>query len=192
MKSSWLLTISTALLLPALVHGGDTEYYRHIIFDNSLTPDDYFYSYGQASGGSSIEERNGRLPVEQDTFVTPPNALRLHWQSRASGGWEAEVRVVNFRYRYPELSGKNLYLWCYSPQAIAADDLPQIMLSTTREGLQVAELPGSFSDPLPLGKFAGNLPSAQWVQVRIPLSEFQTGSIYPFRPQFVQNVLFLQ
>jgi len=127
MKSSWPLTIFTALLLPALVYGGDTEYYQHIIFDNSLTADDYFYSYGQASGGSSIEQRNGRLPVETNTFVTAPNALRLHWQSQATGGWEAEVRVVNFRYRYPELSGKNLYLWCYSPQAIAADDLPRIM-----------------------------------------------------------------
>jgi exo beta-1,2-glucooligosaccharide sophorohydrolase (non-reducing end) len=192
MKSSRLLTVFTALLLPALVYGGDTEYYRHIIFDNSLTADDYFYSYGQASGSSSIEQRNGRLPVETNTFVTAPNALRLHWESRALGGWEAEIRVVNFRYRYPELSGKNLYLWCYSPQAIAADDLPRIMLSTTREGLQVAELPGSFSDPLPLGKFAGNVPAGHWVQVRIPISEFQTGSIYPFRPQFVQNVLLLQ
>ena len=44
-----------ALLSPVFVHAGDTDYYRHIIFDNSLTPDNYFYSYGQASGGSSIE-----------------------------------------------------------------------------------------------------------------------------------------
>jgi len=61
-------------------------------------------------------------------------------------------------------------LWCHSPQAIAADDLPRIMLSTSREGLQGAEFPGSFSDPLRLGKFAGDLSAARWVQVRIPLS----------------------
>jgi hypothetical protein len=72
-------------------------------------------------------------------------------------------------------------LWCHSPQAIAADDLPRIMLSTSREGLQGAEFPGSFSDPLRLGKFAGDLLAARWVQVRIPLSEFRTGSIYKFR-----------
>lgn len=192
MKRSSGFSIFAALLLPALLPGGDTEYYRHIVFDNSLTSDSYFYSHAQASSPSSIEQRDGRLPVESRWFITPPNALRLQWQSGESGGWEAEVRVVNFRYRFPELSGRNLYLWCYSPQAIAADDLPRIMLSTTREGLQVAEFPGSFSDPLPLGKFAGDLPAARWVQVRIPLSAFRSGSIYEFRPSFVQNVLFLQ
>jgi len=191
-KFSLVLSIAAGLLFPAVLYGGDTEYYRHIVFDNSLTSDDYFYSYAQASAPSSIEQKGGRLPVESDKFVTAPNALRLHWTSQAPGGWEAEVRVVNFRYRFPEFSGRNLYFWCYSPQAIAADDLPGIMLSTTREGLQVAEFPGSFSDPLPLGKFAGNLPAGRWVQIRIPLSEFHTGSIYEFRPRFVQNVLFLQ
>jgi hypothetical protein len=35
------------------------------------------------------------------------------------------------------------------------------MLSTSREGLQGAEFPGSFSDPLRLGKFAGDLPAAR-------------------------------
>jgi exo beta-1,2-glucooligosaccharide sophorohydrolase (non-reducing end) len=191
-KFSWVSSIATALFFPALLFSGDTDYYRHVVFDNSLTSSDYFYSYAQASSPSSIEQKDGRLPVENDIFITAPNALRLRWRSQAPGGWEAEVRVVNFRYRFPEFSGRNLYLWCYSPEAIAAEDLPGIMLSTTREGLQVAEFPGSFSDPLPLGKFAGNLPAGQWVQVRIPLSEFHTGSIYEFRPAFVQNVLFLQ
>jgi exo beta-1,2-glucooligosaccharide sophorohydrolase (non-reducing end) len=191
-KFSWVSSIATALFFPALLFSGDTDYYRHVVFDNSLTSSDYFYSYAQASSPSSIEQKDGRLPVENDIFITAPNALRLRWRSQAPGGWEAEVRVVNFRYRFPEFSGRNLYLWCYSPEAIAAEDLPGIMLSTTREGLQVAEFPGSFSDPLPLGKFAGNLPAGQWVQVRIPLSEFHAGSIYEFRPAFVQNVLFLQ
>jgi hypothetical protein len=192
MKSSLMFAIFMALFSPSVLYGGDTEYYRHIVFDNSLTSDNYFYSYGQASASSTIEQQNGRLPVETAVFLTPPNALRLHWQSQPSGGWEAEVRVVNFRYRYPEFSGRNLYLWCYSSEPIAADDLPRIMLSTTREGLQVAELPGTFSVPLPLGKYAGSLPAGRWVQVRIPLSEFRPDSIYPFRPEFVQNMLFLQ
>ena len=186
------LVLFLTILCPSFVHAGDTEYFRHIIFDNSLTPDTYFYSYGQASGSSSIEQKDGRLPVDAETFVSPPNALRLRWQSQANGGWEAEVRLLNFRYRFPELSGKNLYLWLYSVKPVAATDLPRMMLSTTREGLQVAEFPGSFSDPLPLGKFCGDLPAARWVQVRIALSEFRTASIYEFRPQFVQNVIFLQ
>ena len=66
-----------ALLLPPLLSGGDTEYYRHIVFDNSLTSDNYFYSYAQASSPSLIEQKDGRLPVETRWFITPPNALRL-------------------------------------------------------------------------------------------------------------------
>jgi len=171
---------------------GNSDYYRHIYFDNSLNSDFYFYSSGQASRPSSLEQKNGRLPVETRIFLTPPNALRLEWQSQAGGGWEAEVRVVNFRNRFPAFSGENLYIWCFAPQAVSAADLPLFVLSDTREGLQVAELPGSFTEPLPLGKFAGDLPAGRWVQVRIPLSEFRTASIYAFQPQYLQNIVFLQ
>jgi len=190
MKFSPLFSIA-AFLFPTLVYGG-TDYYRHIYFDNSLTSDSYFYSSGHASAPSSLEQTNGKLPVETRTFLTPPNALRLEWQSKSGGGWEAEVRVVDFRNRFPEFSGDILYLWCFAPQAIAAADLPLIVVSDTREGLQVAQFPGSFSAPVPLGKFAGDLPAGRWVQVRIPLAEFHTGSIYPFQPQYLQNIIFLQ
>jgi exo beta-1,2-glucooligosaccharide sophorohydrolase (non-reducing end) len=190
---SWRSSIFflAALVFPVLVHG-NTDYYRHTYFDNSLTSDFYFYSSGQASAPSLLEQTNWKLPVETKIFLTPPNALRLEWQSEAGGGWEAEVRLMDFRYRYPELSGKSLYFWCFASQAIAAADLPLMVGSDTREGLQVAQFPGSFSEPLPLGKFAADLPAGRWIQVRIPLAEFHTGSIYPFRPQYLRNIIFLQ
>ena len=170
----------------------NTDYYRHTVFDNSLTSDTYFYSAGTSNGPSFLEQKDWRLPVDTKTFLTPPNALRLHWQSQPGGGWEAEVRLVNFRNRFPEMSGHNLYFWCFAPQPLSADDLPLLVLSTGREGLQVAEFPASFTDPLPMGKFTGDLPAGRWVQVRIPLSEFHSGSIYPFRPEYLQNVVFHQ
>ncbi|HEX6802468.1 MAG TPA: glucoamylase family protein [Terriglobales bacterium] len=181
-----------ALVVCATLSRGDTEYYRHTIFDNSLTPDAYFYSSATANGGSSIEQSNSRLPVETKTFLTPPNALRLQWRSEKNGGWEAEVRVIDFRNRYPEFSGSNLYFWCYAPQPVAASDLPMIVLSTAREGLQVAEFPASFTQPLPMGKVVGDLPAGHWVQVRIPFREFHSASIYEFRPQYLQNIIFHQ
>jgi hypothetical protein len=190
LRSCSLIFLAT-LLFPVLVHG-NTDYYRHTYFDNSLTSDTYFYSSGQVSAPSSLEQTNWKLPVETKIFLTPPNALRLEWQSETGGGWEAEVRVVNFRNRFPEFSGDTLYFWCFAQQAIAAADLPLMVLSDTREGLQVAQFPGSFSEPLPLGKFTGDMPAGRWVQVRIPLTEFHTGSIYPFRPQYLQNIIFLQ
>ncbi|HEY6371458.1 MAG TPA: hypothetical protein VIX37_12840 [Candidatus Sulfotelmatobacter sp.] len=167
---------------------GGTEYYRHVVFDNSLTPDAYFYSHGMANGASYLELNHRRLPVETKTFLTPPNALRLQWQSQPGGGWEAEVRVDEHRNRFPELAGHNLYFWCFAPEAIAADDLPMLTLSTTGEGLQVAEFPGAFTEPLSLRRIMGNIPAAKWIQVRIPLSEFSTASIYEFRPESLHNI----
>jgi hypothetical protein len=187
----WLLLLSASWLCCGVV-SANTDYYRHMVFDNSLTANFYFYSAGTSNGPSFLEQQDRRLPVDTKTFLTPPNALRIQWQSESGGGWEAEVRVVNFRNRFPEFSGHNLYFWCFAPQAITADDLPSIVLSTAREGLQVAEFPASFTDSLPMGKFAAGIPTGRWVQVRIPLSEFHTGSIYEFRPSHLQNVVFHQ
>ena len=58
--------------------------------------------------------------------------------------------------------------------------------------MQVAEFPGSFTEPLELGKYAGDIPPGRWVQVQIPLGDFRTRAIYSFKPQFVQNMVFLQ
>jgi hypothetical protein len=191
------LSISTSFFLLGVLSltaaaQGSSEYYRHSVFDNSLTPDAYFYSHGMANGSSFLELKDRRLPVETKTFLTPPNALRLQWQSQPGGGWEAEIRVDGFRNRFPELQGHNLYFWCFAPQAIAADDLPMLVLSNTGEGLQVAEFPGSFTEPLPLGKIAGDIPAGKWIQIRIPLSRFRTASIYEFRPESPQNIIFHQ
>ena len=185
-----LLAALSLLALPA--HA--SEYYRHVIFDDSLTPDAYFYSRGTSNGPSYLEVRNknSRLPVDTTTFVTPPNALRLQWESRPGGGWEAQVRLQGHRNRNPELIGHNLYFWCFAPSATAAGDLPQIVLSDATEGLQVAELPASFTAPLPLGTYTGDIPAGRWVQARIPLADFPTASIYQFRPQFLQDVVFYQ
>src|SRR5258708_27761531 len=46
----------TAALCASLsVAHADTEYYRHTLFDNSLTQDAYFYSSGTASAPSTLE-----------------------------------------------------------------------------------------------------------------------------------------
>jgi hypothetical protein len=171
---------------------GQAEYYRHELFDNSITRDSYFYSSGSAQAPSTLKLIDRGLPVETRIFRTPPNALRIEWQSRPGGSWEAEVRGAAFRNRFPGLAGKNLYFWCYSAEAIRASDLPRIVLSTTPEGLQVAQFPGSFSHPIPLGKFSGDILAGRWVQVRIPFSAVRSAGIYDFRPDQLQNVIFLQ
>ncbi len=178
--------------LPSPPVSATSDYFRHVVFDNSLTPQGYFNSFGTANGRSFLEVHDWRLPVETETFLTPPNALRLQWQSEPGGAWEAEIRTDAHRNRAPEFQGRNLYFWCFAPRAIAAGDLPMLVLSDTFQGLQVAEFPAAFTEPLPIGKFAGDIPAGRWVQVRIPLSEFHSGSIYEFQPQSLQNVVFHQ
>ena len=179
-------------VLSSLAHA-NSDYYRHIIFDNSLTPDDYFYSTGQASGQSFLEQKDGRLPVETKIFLTPPNAIRLQWQSAPGGGWLAQIRTVDFRNRFPQLSGDNLYFWIFAPQPISAADLPKFVLSDASEGSRLVEFPGGgFSKPLDLGRYAGNMAAGRWVQVRIPLSDCRTDSIHAFNPEYTQSVTFYQ
>jgi exo beta-1,2-glucooligosaccharide sophorohydrolase (non-reducing end) len=193
-KSNWhsLLVLPVVIcLLPALAQA-NSDYYRHVIFDNSLTTDSFFYNNGQTNGQSFLEEKDHRLPVDTKIFLTPPNAIRLQWQSAPGGGWIAEVRAIEGRNRPPGLAGHNLFLWIFAPQPIAAADLPKIVLSTATEGLQVAEIPGRFSGPLDLGKYSGDVPAGRWLQVRIPLSDCHTASIHPFPPEYLQNIIFHQ
>jgi hypothetical protein len=171
------------LLCGAPALRGDTKYYEHSFFDNSLTPDAYFYSSGKPSAPSTLELVHSHLPVNTGIFITPPNALQMTWQSAVNGGWDAEIRGVNFRNRRIQFQGDTLYLWCYSPQGIASADLPLVRLEDAGR---------NFSGPLPFGEFAGDLPAARWVQVKIPLSRFVTASIHDFLAQNLRIMVFSQ
>jgi hypothetical protein len=177
------LMLSLLLLLLCSFASADTEYYRHIFFDNSLEPDAYFYSEGRASAPSLLELVNKKLPVSHDIFFTPPNALRLKWTSVPDGGWEAGIRIVNFRNRQPGFSGDVLYLWCYSVEGISPADLPSIRLLDSAE---------NFSAPLKLGNFVKAMPAREWIQIGIPLREFKTGSIHTFQPNQTIKIIFNQ
>jgi hypothetical protein len=161
----------------------DTEYYRHILFDNSLESDAYFYSDGRASSPSSLELLHGKLPVSHSVFFTPPNALRLKWRSSPGGGWEASVRAIDFRNREMKFDGDVLYFWCLSKDEIAGDDLPRIWLSDVDRG---------FSRALEVGKFQSSIPAGKWVQVAIPLREFATGSDHGFQSDRTVKITFSQ
>ena len=177
-----LFLAAAALIFSAPLHA-DSSYYRHIFFDNSLTASSYFYSQGQASPPSKLALENGKLPLETAVFFTPPNALRLEWLSNPNGGWEATIRVVNFRNRYPTFLGDTLFFWLYSPEPIPAGDLPLLWISDAQH---------NFSVSLPLEKFAAGIPAKKWVQVRIPLAQFVTASIHPLDPHQLKSITLSQ
>ena len=192
LKSTYYAILFVAGILLCPFACASSQYYQHVIFDNSQTPDAYWYSVAQAVAPSVLQQKNAHLPVESQIFLTPPNALRLEWQSIKGGGWNAAVHLMQFRYRSPEMKGNYLYIWCYAPDGVKAEDLPEIILSNTTSGSQVAQVPGRFTAPISMGKLSGDIPAKRWTRVRIPLVGLRSDSIYPFHPQDMQSVIFRQ
>jgi hypothetical protein len=116
----------------------------------------------------------------------------LSWVSQQDGSWDAEVHLFEFPNRLPGLQGGNVDFWVYSPEGIAAADLPDVILSTARNGLQVADIPGRFTSSTPLGRFSGDIPAGHWVPVRIPVKALHTASVYEFHLEQLETVVFHQ
>jgi hypothetical protein len=182
-RSSFCLFYFAILIVLPCGAAAPTDYYNHVVFDNSITPDYYYYSSGRAVYPSTIELLSGALPVEKKNFFTAPNALRLHWQSVAGGSWETELRVVSMRNRLTDFRGDTLYIWCYAPDPIPAADLPFIQLEDEEH---------DFTAPLKLDGITGDVPAKRWFQVRLPLSEFETASVHPFQAHELHSLYFSQ
>jgi hypothetical protein len=159
------------------------DYLNHLVFTNSPTPENDFYTGARSVSPSSLESSDGRLPVETRTFFTPPNALRLQWRSVEGGSWDAEIRTVSFDNRPADFRGSTLSFWCYTPRPIAAIQLPQ---------LQLTDAEHNFTAPLPLAEFIGDLPAGEWKHVQVPLGRLATESIHPFDPRQLHSVFFAQ
>jgi hypothetical protein len=168
------------------------DYYRHVFFDNSQQREQYFQSSAAQTEPSQLKSAGWRLPVESTIFRTPPNAIRIEWQSAPGGSWDAQIQFVSFPNRFPDFVGGTLFFWVYSPEPIAAADLPGVVLSDARGGLQVATMPGSFTVEEPLANYTGDLPAGKWVPVRIPFAKLRSASVYQFRPERLQSVIFHQ
>lgn len=159
------------------------DYVNHLIFTNSVTPENDFYTGARAVAPSTLESPDGRLPVETRIFFTPPNALRLGWRSVEGGSWDAEVRAVSFDNRPADFHGDVLSFWVYSAEPLAAADLPQMQLTDDEH---------NFTARLQLGSIAGDIPAGKWKRVQIPLRRFAKESIHPFDSHRLHSVFFAQ
>ncbi len=174
--------LAFAAVIATTLHA-DTAYYQRVFFDNSTTPDSYFYSLGEASAPSTLRLVGKRVPVDTANFYTGPNALRLEWSSQPKGFWSAELHLYEFRNRVLYFPGDTLSFWIYSPQPLAAGDLPRIVLKDSNR---------NFTQPLEIGSFTKDLPQGRWVQVLIPMQRFVTASVAKFDPHLLIRILFVQ
>src|SRR4051812_28326103 len=58
------LFVSLLVVCATLPAWAASNYYSHVIFDNSLTSDDYFYSVGKPSNTSTLELQQQKIPVD--------------------------------------------------------------------------------------------------------------------------------
>ena len=142
----------------------ESAYDRHVVFDQSLPARFYYRSEGVMTAPSSVDLVNGRIPLDAEHFIVPPNSIRLSWKSATGGDWRATLKT---RSRYGltnDFAGDTLTLWCFSDTGLAPDQAPRLHLED-------ADTNGTFT--INLLSECGALPAGKWVQVRLPFSSFR-------------------
>ena len=145
LRSCHALAPALALLLARAVQG-QTEYYRPL----GLRPQPRarlllrLGSFAQATAPSTLEEKTSRFCRSTALhFLSPPSALRIHWQSiarRRLGSRKCTSAISGPAPR--DCPGARSISGMYSPTAISAARPPQTHADRRRaRGLQVATFP---------------------------------------------------
>jgi len=179
-----------------------SSYYDRVLFDNSLTPDRYFYAEVEVQTPSRVEAVAGRLPIDGEHFHTPPNALRLHWVSKEGGGWQAHIRVNVWRNRLLHFTGDTLTFWCYEPEPLSMPNLPKLVVRdegrspripvVLAPNLTLNDEDRNFTEPLDLAPYFSRLRVGKWTRIAIPIRAFHSSTVRVLDPQKVVAVVFSQ
>ncbi len=185
------MTRVVAFLLTASILGpgtiwGQSEYDRHTAFDNSRAGSSYYYSQGSSVSPSELELADGKFPVEETNYVSPPNSLRLKWRSETGGDWHMTLEVSK-HYRRARFSGNALSFWCYSDAALIPDESPLVyLIDSGGEGTRSIRLIGSMAE----------IQARKWVRVRLPFDSFEgtprSTAETRFDPHQIVRITFVQ
>jgi exo beta-1,2-glucooligosaccharide sophorohydrolase (non-reducing end) len=164
-----------------------SEYDRHVVFDNSLTDHSYYYSQGTVVAPSELEISAGKFPVDDQFFFSPPHSLRLKWKSQTGGDWRMTLKVATRYGRRFEFSGNTLFLRCFSTTELPRDESPLIALQDAN---------GVTTPDIKLLGALEKLPAQQWVQLKLPIASFvpifQSTDEYQFDVRRLANIFFVQ
>ncbi len=150
-------------LLAAFCLRAESDYDRHVVFDNAPADGPYYHSFGSVVAPSQLDLANGRLAVDTNFFHSPPNSARLQWRSSPGGDWRATLQVASRYGRHFEFKGDTLSLWCYAENGVSAAESPLISL---QDG-------AGFGTPsIPLLGRTNEIPARQWTRLRLPVRSF--------------------
>jgi len=159
-------------LFLSLVSFAQEYEYQYSFFSNSVMAGDFFFSHTASSGGSSIKNIKGKLPVSKSVFHSPGNSLELQYKNRAAGNWKAIIDHHEIRGMDHFKKADFLSFWILNQSEItSADELPAVQLMR-----KDSTLTSPFYVP------AGTL--NQWYQVIIPMS-----SVEKFNANNPENVI---
>ncbi len=150
------------LFFPFMQYAQETEY-NHVIFDNSLMEESWFYGETSYSSPSHILNIQGRLPVNTDVAFTPGNSLQLNYSSAPEGSWKVNLKYPEWRGKDFLLKGDLLSFWLYVSDENQKDKLPEIAI-----GLDEEEI----SNYIPIGEYISDYSAKKWIQVKLPLGDF--------------------
>ncbi len=145
----------------------ESSYDRHVVFDQAIPARSYCRSEGTVTAPSAIDLVGGRIPLDSEHFLVPPDSLRLTWRSATGGDWQAMLKT---RARYGlvnDFDGDTVSFWCFSATGLAPEESPRIHLEDADGG-------ATFTINMLRGR--GALPAGRWSEVRLPLAGFR--SIY--------------
>ncbi|MBX3738821.1 MAG: hypothetical protein KF715_19160 [Candidatus Didemnitutus sp.] len=163
------------------------DYDLHVIYDNSPASGGYYNTETGMVAPSFIERVGERLPTTTERFVSPPNALKLHWKSASGGAWHAVIKDPGRDWRKLKMVGDTLAFWCWSDTEITPENSPRITM-------QDANNYGASPETLVSGD--ARLPAKQWVRVRLKLNGsqaiFRDTSDAAFKMEDAVAVIFTQ
>jgi hypothetical protein len=150
--------ISALTLLGAVTAGAMASYDQHVLFANAPADGGYAHCEASVIAPSTLELKDGRFPVESGHFVSPPNALRLHWKSAPGGDWQMTLQTTDRDWRRFEMPGDTFAFWCYADTEITAANSPR---------LYVKDRTGQGSVSLTLVQGSDRIPAGRWVRVKL-------------------------
>ncbi len=137
---------------------------RQVFFENSAADRSYYHSEAAVVAPSELEIVDGKAPVADERFSSPPNALRLKWKSAPGGDWRLTFKVATRYGRRFAFEGDTLSMWLYASEELTAETAPRIFLQ---------DAGGNGVPTILLLADHGQLPANRWVQLRIPLANFR-------------------
>lgn len=141
---------------------------RHMLFTNAPTnTGGYSHTKTMSVAPSTLEVTDGRVPIATDRFVSPPNALKLHWKSATGGDWNVKLSQPGRDWRKFGLIGDTLAFWCWSDTELTELNSPLLFMQ---------EPEGRGSDAFRLVSGTERIPAGQWVRVKIPIT--RSNSLY--------------